>query len=255
MGTGKWIGAALGFGFLGGPIGALVGFALGSLWDSNSSNKKGGARPGSTNWQQRARAGSEQYGLDAFNSSLLVLTAAVMNADGKVLKIELDFVKRFLLQNFGEAQAKKNLVVLRELLKRPVPVRQVSLQINQFLDHSQRLQLMHYLVGIAKSDGHLHRSEEELIRKIGMYLRINARDMGSIFGMQEGRASIDNYKVLGIPKSATNDEVKKAYRAMARKYHPDKVNSLGESYRKSAEEKFKSINSAYEAIKKERNIK
>lgn len=252
MATGKWIGAGLGFWFLGGPIGALVGFALGSLWDSNTSSKNA---KGSTNWQERARSSQHNFGLDGFNSALLVLTAAVMNADGKVVKRELDFVKQFLLQNFGEAQAKKNLLVLRELLKKPVSVRQVSMQINQFLPHAQRLQLMQFLVGIAKSDGHLHPSEEQIIRTIGNYLRISAHDMASIFGMHQTSSRVDYYKVLGLSKSATDSEVKKAYRKLALKFHPDKSNSLGESYRKSAEEKFKQISEAYEAIKKERNMK
>jgi DnaJ like chaperone protein len=250
MGTGKWIGAGMGFWFLGGPIGALVGFALGSLWDSNSSSKSSSK----ANWQKRAQNSQYNYGLDAFNSSLLVLTAAVMNADGKVLKTELDFVKGFLLQNFGEEKAKKNLIILRQLLQKPVPVRQVALQINQYLDHPQRLQLMQFLVGIAKSDGHLHPSEEQLIRTIGNYLNIGARDMASIFGMHQSSGQTDYYKVLGLSKSASDQEVKKAYRSLAVKFHPDKVTSLGESYRKAAEEKFKKISEAYEAIKKERNI-
>ncbi len=63
-----------------------------------------------------------------------------------------------------------------------------------------------------------------------------------------------SYKILEIERTASNDEVKKAYRKMAMKYHPDKVSHLGEDYRKSADEKFKKVNEAYEKIKKERNM-
>ena len=64
----------------------------------------------------------------------------------------------------------------------------------------------------------------------------------------------DYYEVLGVDKNASPDEIKKAYRRMAMKYHPDKVNNLGEDMKKSATEKFRSINAAYENIKNIRGI-
>ena len=67
-------------------------------------------------------------------------------------------------------------------------------------------------------------------------------------------AKKDYYEVLGVEKNATEQEIKKAYRKLAMKYHPDKVSHLGEDFRKTAEEKFKAVNEAWEKIKKERNI-
>jgi DnaJ like chaperone protein len=63
------------------------------------------------------------------------------------------------------------------------------------------------------------------------------------------------FKILEIESTATDDEVKKAYRKMAMKYHPDKVRGLGEQHEKSANEKFLKVQEAYEQIKKERGIK
>ena len=67
-------------------------------------------------------------------------------------------------------------------------------------------------------------------------------------------AKRDYYEVLGVDKGASAEDIKKAYRKMAIKYHPDKVATLGEDVQKAAEEKFKAVNQAYEAICRERGI-
>ncbi|MCR4965424.1 MAG: DnaJ domain-containing protein [Bacteroidales bacterium] len=64
----------------------------------------------------------------------------------------------------------------------------------------------------------------------------------------------DDYRILEVSPDATDDEVKKAYRAAAKKHHPDKVSHLGEDVRKAAEEKFAQVNNAYNRIKKARGM-
>jgi len=64
----------------------------------------------------------------------------------------------------------------------------------------------------------------------------------------------DYYEVLGIEKGCGDGDVKKAYRKMAVKYHPDKVAHLGKEIQGTAEEKFKAVSDAYNEIKKQRNI-
>lgn len=67
-----------------------------------------------------------------------------------------------------------------------------------------------------------------------------------------GNSLDEAYKVLEITSSATDEEVRAAYRRLALKHHPDRVATLGEDIRKAAEEKFQQINSAKERIYKAR---
>lgn len=241
----KWIGGALGWAFAG-PIGGLVGFAIGSLMDSGDKEvQAGGDR-------------RQEYVPNDFAAALLVLTAAMMKADGRVVKAELDFVKEFFKQQFGIERTRREMLVLRELLKKPIPVSQVCIQIRSNMSHANRLQLMHYLIGIAIADGEMLGSEMQMLRTIASYLRVNPHDLESLlatYSLSQKPAPESAYKVLEIEPNASNEEVKKAYRKMAAKYHPDKVNALGDEFRKAAEEKFKSVQTAYETIKKERGMR
>lgn len=234
---GKWIGGGLGWAF-GGPLGAIIGFAIGSAFGKNSNTEEyiGGTT------QQRD-----------FNVSLLVLSAAVMKADGSVKKSELDYVKRFFLTNFGQERAEKYILMLREILKQDIQVYDVSQQVGRFMDYSSKLQLLHYLFGIASADGSTHENEVDVISVIAKYMGISSTDFQSIKAMFV--QDVDNsYKILGIEPTATDDEVKKAYREMAKKYHPDKVAYLGEDVRKSAEQKLQEVNEAYDKIRKQRGF-
>jgi DnaJ like chaperone protein len=237
-GFGKWIGGGLGWAFLG-PLGALLGFAVGSMFDKSTD-----VLP--------QYAGKTQHG--DLVASLLVLSAAIMKADGKVLKAELDFVKRFLLQQFGEDAAKSHLLTLKILLEKDIPVSEVAQQIKMYMDYSSRLQLLHYLWGIASSDNDIDPNEVRLINEIAYSMGISAADINSIKAMfVENTESA--YQILEIARTATNEEIKKAYREMAIKYHPDKVAHLGDDIKKSAEDRIKKVNEAYDKIKKERGIK
>jgi DnaJ like chaperone protein len=122
------------------------------------------------------------------------------------------------------------------------------------MEHPMRLQLLHYLFGLAKVDGSVDKSEVETISRIAQYLGISQADYESIRAMFY-KDSGSAYKILEIESTATDEEVKKAYRKMAVKYHPDKVRDLGESHQKAAQEKFIRVQDAYETIRKERNMK
>jgi DnaJ like chaperone protein len=245
----KWLGGTVGWAF-GGPIGALLGFALGSLYDNASGDIMAWGEP-----QPNARTSYGRTTTGDFEASLLILTAAVMKADNSVKKSELEFVKSFLIGQFGEAKAKQQLLLLREILKKPIEIRQVSIQIRTFMDHASRLQLMHYLFQLANSDKEMHGNEIDMLTRIASYLGISKPDFISIKAMFVVENSASIYQILEIEMTASDDEVKKAYRKMAVKYHPDKVSHLGPEHQDSAKEKFQKLTEAYERIKKERGFK
>lgn len=237
---GKWLGGGLGF-VMGGPIGGLLGFLVGSMIDSTTVHT-------STYTSGPVRTSQGDFGM-----SLLVLVAAVMKADGKVVKSELDYVKQFFVRQFGQESAKQALLMLKDILKQDIPVRDVCLQIKGNMDYSSRLQLLHLLFNVSLADTFIDSSEIAIIEKISSYMGVASGDFLSIKNMFIPETD-SSYKILEIERSSSNDDVKKAYRRMAMKYHPDKVSHLGDDVRKSADQKFARVNEAYEKIKKERNM-
>lgn len=236
----------LGWAF-GGPIGGIIGYALGSIFSSS--------RPSVMRSEVNEHFGNTEEKRD-FNVTLLVLSAAVMKADGGVKKSELDYVKRFFLQNFGQERAESYIKMLRDILNKDYNLYEVSNQVGKYMNYSSRLQLLHYLFGIAAADGNVSNQEMEVIHTISMNMGLYDSDYDSIKSMfvKEVNASDNAYKILGIDPSATDEEVKKAYREMAKKNHPDLVSNLGEEVHQAAEKKFQEINQAYESIKKQRGM-
>jgi len=233
----KWIAGGLGWAFLG-PIGGIMGFVLGSIVDQAQSQQPSGSSTTTTG---------------SFVTSLLVLVAAVMKADQRLMRSELNYVKDYFRKNFGQESADEAVQMLREILKRDIPVHEVTDQIRANLDYSSRLQLLHFLFGIAGADGSIHQREQEVIEFIASRMGISQPDLNSIKSMFIEETDYA-YKILEVDPSASDQEIKKAYRKMANKYHPDKVSHLGEDFQKAANQKFQKVNEAYEKIKKERNL-
>ncbi|MEP5256140.1 MULTISPECIES: TerB family tellurite resistance protein [Winogradskyella] len=258
MSFAKWIGGAIGWSF-GGPIGAIIGLALGSfvdniadksaplLGDRQTGRQSDPYRSTGTRQQPRTQSGD-------FEVSLLILASVVIKADGVQDQRELDFVRQQFANMYGKDRANKAFELFKRINKQEISTRQVCLQIKQMMDHASRLQLLHFLFGIAKADGLVTEDELQQIFTISGYLGISNRDYQSIKAMFYN--SSDNaYKILEIDKSVSDAEVKKAYRAMAKKYHPDRVGHLGEEHREGAEAKFRQVQESYEHIQKERGFK
>lgn len=274
MSKAKWIGGFLGW-VAWGPIGALIGYLLGKAVDTYIDGSH--QLPGGDSWERQQEQGSYRrqtgqgpytqdrstqsrqgrYTADeqrnSFFVSLLVLSSAVIKADGRTHPAELRTVREFIRTNFGEQAASQAEQILQRLDSQQVNIYSVGGQIAANMNYSQRLQLFQYLVSIATSDGDFSASEKSVLEAIASAIRLTSTDAASIIAMYY-KETDSAYTVLEISPSATDDEVRSAYRRMAMKYHPDRVATLGPEVQKAAEEKFKKIQEAYAAIKKQRGI-
>lgn len=261
MGAAKWIGGIIGF-MTGGPLGALAGYVLGSLFDDNSEPAGNGGYYRTEQAESNTRYGQR----NSFLFSMLVMASYIIRADGRIMHSEMEFVRRFLRSTFGEASVKEgeqillNLFEQRKQMERQNPlafkntIRDCGRQIAANLTYEERLQLLAFLVEIAKSDGSVCHEEIEALKEVAIHIGLSTQEVESMLNL--GGNSLDEaYKVLEVSPTATNDEVRAAYRRLALKHHPDRVATLGEDIRKAAEEKFQRINNAKEQIYKARGMK
>ena len=263
MAAGKWIGGFLGF-MTGGPLGALAGFALGVLFDKGLDS----VNEDSSNQQAYAHSNRSYEGQrNSFMFSLLVLASYIIKADGRVMHSEMELVRRFLSQNFGEQAKQQGEEILLKLFEQQkrlgmaeyrTVIQDSCHQIRANMAYEQRLQLLNFLVMIAQADAVVSPEEIVALKEVAIHMGLSVEDVIQMLNLRSGSSATssldDAYKVLGIAPSATNDEVKAAYRKMALKHHPDKVAALGEDVRKAAEKKFQEINDAKEKIFKARGL-
>ncbi len=240
----KWIGAVLGYIYFR-FSGAILGYFLGSLIDRFF---------GGTSRQTFSVNYSRSMNSDQFELNLLALASIVIKADNRIHKGELDFVRNYFITNYGAEYAS---IIFSKFNTEVKKDNQNLAEITQlFVNKAQyntRLQIIHFLFGISKADGSILPNEIRKIHEIANLLKIRSIDFESVKAMfveQAGNA----YKILEIDSSATDAEVKKAYRAMAKKYHPDKLNLADAALRKGAKEKFQKVQAAYEKIQKERGL-
>lgn len=291
MNWAKWLLGGIGWA-AGGPIGALIGYLIGKRIGNNgpkleSDNDWTHQASSSSSNNRRGPYRNTGSQNDVY-VALLVLIAAVMKADGEVKQSELNHVKSFLNKNFTEDEAKQLLRTLRDIVKQDIDINSVCQQIKQNTSYTTRYHMFDFLYGLAGADNDYHDNEEAVLNNIRRGLGINVSDFLSIRERHRGYSSYnggysggynrgynsgsnrgyrqssgssqssytkDPYKILGISSTATDDEVKKAYRRLAMKYHPDKMENMGESMKKQAEAQFREINEAYETIKRARGIK
>ena len=256
MAFGKWIGGFLGWSAFG-PIGALIGFFVGAFFDEATDGQTPRLSSAGLD-SERQREGDR----NSFLLSLLVLAAYIIKADGRVMHSEMEVVRAMLRQNFGEKGAKEGEQILLQIFDEQKrlgdstfkeSIRQSCRQVAANVDYSGRLQLLNFLVAIARADGNVAQSEINALREVAGWMSLAASEVDSMLHL--GGDSLDDaYKVLGVTPQATDEEIKKAYRRLALEHHPDRVAKLGEDIRKAAEKKFQEINAAKERIYKARGM-
>ena len=273
MTIGKWIGGFLGF-INAGPLGALAGIALGALFDmgldrinqpgtngeninneyDNNHFSPTGNRQATSNYYEGQR--------NSFLFSLLVLASYVIRADGRVMHSEMETLRHFLRNNFGRLAVEQGEQIILNLFEQQKRIglhqfreiiHESCMQIGINMDYSQRLQLLNFLTMLAKADGEVAVVEIEALRNIAIWMGLNATEADTMLNLKKDDIN-SAYKVLAVSPSATDEEIKKAYRKMALQHHPDRVAALGEDIRLAAEKKFQEINEAKEKIYRSRGL-
>lgn len=237
----KWIAAFLGY-FISKLPGMILGYIVGSALDSLLPK---------SSLQDMTR---QKVSSDDFELNLLSLCSLVIKADAGVSQREMDYVRQYFVRTYGKKKANAIFRTFNKINKKQkISAQPICAFLKQRTRYEVRLQLLHFLFGIAQADGAVSNHEIHKIQEIAGYLSVSSLDFESIKAMFIKSADTA-YTILEIEKSATDDQVKKAYRNMAKKYHPDRVNTENEAIKKGAEEKFKKVQIAYETIQKERGI-
>ncbi|MBT8262183.1 MAG: TerB family tellurite resistance protein [Bacteroidia bacterium] len=244
----RWLGAILGYVFYRFP-GAIIGFLIGSLIDSMGGKKSTGGY-GRVFQQQRR----DQVSPADFELNLLSLASLVIKADGAVSQVELDYVRQYFVQAYGKERANATFRVFNDVIKtREVSAQRIGGLLRRRMRYESRLQVIHFLFSIANADGYVSDGELRIINNISVNLGIQNADFESIKAMFFKNPD-SAYKILEIDRTATDSEIKAAYRRMAKKYHPDKLQHMDEAYRKGAGDKFRKVQEAYEQLQKERGF-
>lgn len=231
----KWVAAAIGYSFLRFP-GAILGFMVGGFFEHLTKNSV------------QIRRSSYAINPETFQLNLLALSALIIKADGKIEQKELDFVRSFFIGQYGKERADSIFRNFNTQIKKEAQrLDQLTQVFVQQTAYETRLQILHFLFGIANADGHVSNVELEKLSQIASGMRLRLPDFESIKAMFV--KNTDNaYKILEIESNASQDDIKKAYRRMAKKYHPDKLRGQDPAMIKGAEEKFREVQKAYETL-------
>lgn len=226
--------------------GAIVGFLLGSLIDNFKSK--------SHTFKTSFGPSREEVTPADFELNLLSLASLVIKADGNVNQTELDYVRQYFVQAYGRERANATFKFFNEVIKnRQVSAQNICNLLRQRTRYESRLQILHFLFSIANADGSVSTAEVNEVKRIAGFLGVYTQDFESIKAMFFKNPD-SAYKILEIERTATVPEIKSAYRTMAKKYHPDKLQHMDEAYQKGAQEKFTKVQEAYEQLQKERGF-
>lgn len=239
---GKAIGAGLGWVF-GGPFGAILGAVTGNIIDKTLSGGVAIEEP----------IGNYDRSLN-FVTHLVGILVSIAKADGRLNAHEINIIERSFL-NFGFRG--DDLSFIRSLIEQTsrtdLDLDNICYEYKQYSNYEERLTLLRIIYLVAFADDVLHPNEERMINRVIEHLDIYPEDAYEIRG--EFRNDQDkNYNILGIDRNTSAEDIKKAYRILSKKYHPDKVTHLGDEFAKIANDKFQTINEAYKNIRQEKRF-
>jgi DnaJ like chaperone protein len=214
----------------------------------------GGGTRGAAEAQARSSAQS------AFMIALISLAAKVAKADGRVSNEEIAAFDAFLRDDLGMPAEDRRIAaqIFNRARDSEIPAHELAGQLRSVMaGQPDRLRdLVSLLLKIAWADGRLDPGEESLIRSVASDLGLSSRDYEEAKALFSRGNLAAAYALLGVAPTASDDDVRKSYRRLARDYHPDKVAAKGlpEDFLKFANEKLQAINEAYAQIRKARGF-
>lgn len=260
---GKVVGGAFGF-MLGGPIGAVLGAALGHQFDHGL---------GLVSRDNSLGVGATERVQVAFFTATFSIMGHMAKADGRVSEQEIDIARHIMQRmELSEEQKKAAMLLFNQGKQADFPFEDILDQFRKECARRTSLvqMFLEIMISTAMADGELHQSERKLLYTISDHLRYPRQFFERLLNMVEGQRQYANsaqghgrttlkdaYAVLGVDKTATDTEVKKAYRRLMNQHHPDKLVSKGlpEEMMEIAKEKTQEIKAAYEDIKQSRGMK
>lgn len=263
---GKFLGAALGYTF-GGPFGALLGAAIGYAVDEDSGASGAAAVPGKGGRPGFTKGSEREI---AYVETLVLFLTGAARADGRVTGEKVETIRRFFGEQLGYGGPQLALIkrLIDESFRKAVDLPRECAAIAARTVYEERLFLIQLAYRVSVADGELAGSEEAYIGRAARLFGVEEQDLVMIAerfarfreGAGDGsggpgpRAVPNPYAVLGVSPSAGDEEIQKAYRLLAAKYHPDKVLHLGQEFIDLAHRKFTIIALAYDTIRKERGL-
>lgn len=197
---------------------------------------------------------------------MMQLVVLIAKADGKISNKEKKAIEKNLNNQFGLFRIKKAIRYFEEFEnKNNLSVSKSCMLLKKHFHASEMTLFLDFLVSVAVSDQYLSRKEEDLLNEICRRLTISPKLLISILSRknyisenkreQESKQSFKSrystfhkyYKTLGLPENSSFEEVKKAYRSLAKQYHPDKIRD--KTLKENAKRQFQEITEAYNAIK------
>ena len=241
---GKLLGGVAGFA-VGGPLGAILGAAFGHAVDR----------------QRNQNSFSPQYDKlqtrqAAFTLAIIVLSAKMAKADGQVTRDEIDTFKPIF--EIPQKEMPDVGRLFNEARKDAEGFEPYAKQIGEMFVHDQavRENLLGGLFQIALADGTVHPNELRFLKQVAYCFNLDENDFDRIRLGYIGSNITDPYQILGIDRSASDSKIKKTYRELSRRNHPDTLIAKGmpQEFIEVANEKMASINAAYDQISKERSL-